>query len=113
MFGGGWRQAGLLAAGCLYALDHHVERLEEDHERARYIAKELNSLDAFSVDLDTVQTNMVYVECKRPAAEVAATLAASGIDVFDISPTHVRIVIHLHITDDDVQRLIDVCTSEF
>lgn len=113
MFGGGWRQAGILAAACLYALDHHVERLEEDHERARYIATELNALDAFSVDLGTVQTNMVYVECKQPASEVAEILASSGIDVFDISPTHVRIVIHLHITDEDVQRLLEVCASQF
>ena len=97
----------------MYALDHHVERLEEDHERARYIATELNALDAFSVDLDTVQTNMVYVECKQPASEVAEILASSGIDVFDISPTHVRIVIHLHITDEDVQRLLEVCASQF
>ena len=113
MFGGGWRQAGILAAGCLYALDHHVERLKEDHDRASYVASELNSLEASSVDLDTVQTNMVYVECKQPASEVAEILAASGIDVFDISPTHIRIVIHLHITDEDVQRLLEVCASEF
>ena len=105
-----WRK---IVAACLYALDHHIERLEEDHERARYIATELNALDAFSVDLGTVQTNMVYVECKQPASEVAEILESSGIDVFDISPTHVRIVIHLHITDEDVQRLLEVCASQF
>ena len=56
---------------------------------------------------------MVYVECKQPASEVAEILAASGIDVFDISPTHIRIVIHLHITDEDIPRLLEVCASEF
>jgi threonine aldolase len=70
-------------------------------------------MDAFSVDLTTVQTNMVYAQCARPADEVALELQHNGVDVFDISPTHIRIVVHLHITDEDVERFIDLCKRIF
>jgi len=106
MFGGGWRQAGILAAAGIYALDNHVERIAEDHQRARIIAEAIAVMDGFDVDLSTVQTNMVYVNTEAPAAEVAASLAELGIDLFDIASNSVRIVVHLHITDEDVARII-------
>ena len=106
MFGGGWRQAGVLAAAGLHALDHHIERMEEDHSRALFVAEAINAMDKFSVDLSTVQTNMVYVDCNMSANELAANLAKHGIDLFDIREDAVRIVIHLHITDEDVERII-------
>jgi threonine aldolase len=104
MFGGGWRQAGLLAAGCLHALDHHVGRLEEDHNRALVVAKMLNALPMFSVDLASVQSNMVYAETTESAAEVVAKFAEHGIDMFDLADNRIRIVIHLHITDEDIEQ---------
>jgi threonine aldolase len=106
MFGGGWRQAGILAAAGIYALDNHVERIAEDHLRARRIAEAIAVMDGFDVDLSTVQTNMVYVDTETPATEVAASLAELGIDLFDIALNTVRIVVHLHITDEDVERII-------
>ena len=102
MFGGGWRQAGLLAAGCLHALDHHVERLAEDHRRAKTIARMMDELPMFSVDLSSVQTNMVYAETTESAADIVAKFAAQGIDMFDLADNRIRIVVHLHITDEDV-----------
>ena len=62
MFGGGMRQAGIIAAGGLYAVENHIERLAEDHARARRLAEAVNAMDGFTVDLDSVQTNMVYVD---------------------------------------------------
>ncbi len=106
MFGGGMRQAGVLAAAALYALDNNIERLAEDHVRAKEIALAIADMDKFTVDLNTVQTNMVYVDCKMPAAELTVSLAELGIDLFDTGPNTVRIVTHLHITDEDVQRII-------
>lgn len=106
MFGGGWRQAGILAAAGIYALDNHVERIAEDHQRARRIAEAIAVMDGFDVDLSTVQTNMVYVNTEVPATEVVASLAELGIDLFDIALNTVRIVVHLHITDEDVERII-------
>lgn len=109
LFGGGWRQAGLLAGACLHALDHHVTRLGDDHRRARHIAESLNALSEFSVDLSTVQTNMVYVDCASPASEVVAILEKNGIDVLDTGLHRVRFVVHLHITDEDVEHLLSCC----
>ena len=113
MFGGGWRQAGLLAEACLHALDHHLDRLQDDHRRARTIAEALNDLSAFSVDLTTVQTNMVYVDCTDLASDVVSVLAANGVDVLDTGAHRIRFVVHLHITDDDVDQLLAVCRQEW
>ena len=112
-FGGGWRQAGLLADACLHALDHHVDRLQDDHRRARTIAEALNDLSAFSVDLTTVQSNMVYVDCTDLASDVVSVLAANGVDVLDTGAHRIRFVVHLHITDDDVDQLLAVCRQEW
>jgi threonine aldolase len=106
MFGGGWRQAGILAQACLFTLDNNIQRMEQDHERAKRIAAAINSMDAFSVDLDTVQTNMVYVTCEKSAHKVVEELQKHGIDLFDLGPNSVRIVCHLHIDDEDEQRII-------
>ena len=91
MFGGGMRQAGMLAAAGLHALDHHVERMEEDHARAKRLASAINDMDGFSVDLSTVETNMVYFDSHIPATEVMGALGTSGVDVLDIGPHSCRI----------------------
>ena len=106
MFGGGWRQAGIIASGALYALDNHVDRLAEDHARARRVAEAIDAMENFSVDLEAVQSNLVYVNCKIPAADVVESLAEHGIDMFDLPYNRVRVAIHLHITDEDVARII-------
>ncbi len=108
MFGGGMRQAGVLAAAGRYALDHHVERLAEDHARARGLAEAVESMGGYSVDLAAVQTNMCYIDATdgRDAAAVVAGLAEHGVDVLTVGPTAVRVVLHLHITDADVERTI-------
>ena len=106
MFGGGWRQAGVLAAAALFSLDHHVERLSEDHIRARRVAEEINNMEKFSVDLDAVQSNLVYVNYSGDAKQLVESLANFGIDMFDLPYNRVRVAIHLHITDEDVDRII-------
>ncbi|MBN16861.1 MAG: GntG family PLP-dependent aldolase [Candidatus Thermoplasmatota archaeon] len=106
MFGGGMRQAGVIAAGGLFALDHHIERLAEDHTRARKLAEAVNAMDGFTVDMESVQTNMVYIDGDLDAKEMMARLSKHGIDVLDVGPTAVRAVIHLHITDEDIDRTI-------
>ena len=97
----------------MHALDHHVERLAEDHKRAITVAKALDAMKSFSVDMSTVQTNMVYVKCTSAASEVASELQKNGVDVFDISPTHIRVVTHLHITDEDIEAFIVLCKRLF
>jgi threonine aldolase len=111
MFGGGMRQAGMLAAAGLHALDHHVERMAEDHHRAMHLATAINGIDGFTVDLATVETNMVYFESNVKATKVMQALSTSGIDVLDIGPNTCRIVLHLHVTDEDVNHVIQTFES--
>ena len=107
MLGGGMRQAGILAAAGLFALDHNYFRLLEDHTRALALAQGLANLDGFDLNLKSVQTNMLYVKTEVLASEVVTRLAKHGIDVLAISSHLIRLVTHLHITDKDIVKTID------
>ena len=112
MFGGGMRQSGILAAAGIYALENNIQRMEDDHRRAKTIAQAIDEMDHVSVDIDAVQTNMVYFSSDNHSAnEVSQIMSRAGIDMFDISPTHCRIVTHLHITDEDVKKVIEVLSN--
>ena len=113
MFGGGMRQAGIIAAAGIYALDNNIERLAEDHARAQRFAESINEMKSYSVNLDTVQTNMVYVDLidGRDAEDMVSRLAEKGVDLLDISPTSLRAVFHLHVTDEDVDSAIEAFSS--
>ena len=92
--GGGMRQTGILAAAGLYALDHHVERLADDHVNARLLA------EACGVDPATIDTNIVVVEHSDAAGFVAAA-RAEGVRVAAVGPTAVRLVTHLDVSRED------------
>jgi len=114
MFGGGMRQAGVLAAAGLYALDHHVAGMADDHRRARRLAVELDALPGIAVDLDSVQTNMAYVDFAgtgRPAAHWVASMEAAGILAHATSATTVRFVTHLQVGDDGIDAVL-ACVRE-
>ncbi len=101
-FGGAMRQAGIVAAAALYALDHHVERIADDHARARRLAKALSTAGV-GVDLDQVQTNFVQIDVGEDRAGAIERLRTHGVLVSTtVHPTVVRAVLHLDITDDDV-----------
>jgi threonine aldolase len=95
--GGGMRQVGILAAAGLYALDHHVERLAEDHAHARLLA------EACGVDPASVDTNIVVVP-RSDAGEFVAAARDAGVLVATVGPTAVRLVTHLDITRDDAEK---------
>ena len=107
MFGGGMRQVGVLAACGIYALEHHIDRMSEDHSRAQRLAEAINKIDGFSVNLESVETNMVYIQGDQGAKEILRKLTELGIDVLEVGPIAVRAVIHLHITDEDIDRTIE------
>ena len=112
MFGGGMRQAGILASAGLYALDNHIERLSEDHIRAKKLAEAINNLEKFSVNLDTVQSNMVYVSVpEKQATQTVEALSSHGVDTIEIGDSTIRAVTHLHITDEDIERTISAFAS--
>ena len=95
--GGGMRQAGILAAACLYALDHHVARLAEDHENARALARRLADIPGVRVEFDRVETNMVYAEVPVEAAPLVTRLRAAGLLVNSVGPHALRLVCHLDV----------------
>ncbi|MED5274162.1 MAG: GntG family PLP-dependent aldolase [Candidatus Thermoplasmatota archaeon] len=108
MFGGGMRQAGIIAAAGNYALDNNIDRLSEDHIRARRLAEAIEQMPAFSVDLEQVQTNMVYIGCEDGGAErLVSRLSEQGVDALSIDESSIRAVTHLHITDDDIDKAIN------
>ena len=117
MYGGGMRQAGLLAAAALYALDHHVERLADDHANARRIAEGLNALDGVTVALERVQTNLVYFELDpshplstiHPNGESALVAALDEAGVRITGGAHrLRAVTHLDVTTEAIERALEV-----
>lgn len=102
--GGGMRQVGVLAAACLYALDHHLPRLGEDHEHARLLAERLG------VDPASVETNMVVLDdVNAPLVAEAAT--AEGVLVSQVSARKIRLVTHLDVDRAGVDRAADVLTG--
>jgi threonine aldolase len=108
MLGGGMRQAGILAAGCLHALDHHWDRLAEDHANAQALAQGLRTIDEIA-HVDQA-TNMIFVTfdgAKVPTAQCSALqkhLSAAGI-LAAIAPT-TRLVTHLDVSRDDVDTVV-------
>ncbi len=97
--GAGWRQAGILAAGCSYALDHHVERLAEDHAAAQAFALALADHVPEAVSAERTETNIVMVRTGDiPAAVVAARANESGVALSVIGPHVIRAVTHLDVT---------------
>ena len=105
--GGGMRQAGILAAAGLYALDHHVDRLADDHARARRIADAIAAAVPAAVDPVAVQTNIVVIE-SLDAAQVVARAREAGVLLGQLDPTHARLVTHLDVDDDDADQAAEV-----
>jgi threonine aldolase len=102
--GGGWRQAGVLAAACLYALDHHVQRLADDHAAARVFAEAVAACVPTAVEPDAVETNVVVINTGSiPAAPIAAAAAERGVQVSALGPFMIRAVTHLDVTVEDCE----------
>src|SRR3954452_11395989 len=96
MMGGAMRQAGIVAAAGLYALDHNVERLAEDHENARALAEGVAALPGARIDAPLVETNIVIFEVDAPPAVLAA-LAADGVEMTQMGPGRIRAVTHMDV----------------
>ena len=99
LLGGALRQSGILAAAALYALDHHVERLADDHARARRLA------EGIGIDASEVETN--FVSIPDPYGEGIKRAAEAGVALGELRPGWLRAVTHLDVTDDDVDAAID------
>lgn len=108
---GGWmRQAGILAAGALYALEHNLERLASDHGLARALAARLDGLAGLCAPPSGVETNLVLCRVEHPAWDaprLAAALAEEGVRVSALTPDTLRFVTHLDVGPADVERAAD------
>jgi threonine aldolase len=111
LFGGGMRQAGILAAGALHALDHHVDRLRVDHEHARLLGEAFAATEGFALESGPVETNLVWVVVDRSlgtAAEVAAYLRSHGILVSALGTQVLRACTHLDVSREQVEHAASV-----
>jgi threonine aldolase len=104
MLGGAFRQSGMMAAGCLHALDHHVDRLAEDHEHARLLASGLAALPGVTINPDTVETNIVIFEVDDAPALVERV--ADQVELWAADARRVRAVTHLDVTAADIERAL-------
>lgn len=108
-FGGGMRQGGIAAAGALYALEHHRERLGEDHANARVLADALAAIDVIDLNPATVETNIVrFNTLGMPAAALVEKAKSRRVALLDTGPNSIRAVTNLHVTANDITTAIEV-----
>jgi threonine aldolase len=106
MWGGGMRQIGVLAAAAEYAVDHHYSLLEEDHRKARELAAIIDECDALSIDVESIETNILIFDIKTMSAESAVQkLEKEGIQVVPFGPKTLRATFYFQITDKDLERV--------
>ncbi len=108
--GGAMRQAGIIAAACLYALDHHVERIAEDHDNAKLLAQGLAEIPGIELDPDSIETNIVYFRLAPSApspSEVARRLETHGVRIGASGGDRMRAVTHIDIDRAGIDVAID------
>jgi threonine aldolase len=107
VFGGGMRQAGILAAAALHALEHHVERLAEDHANAQVLARAVEETEGLRLESGPVETNLVWIAVDPSfgsAKDVASRLRDQGILISVLGPQVLRACTHLDLSRDDVEQ---------
>ena len=109
LFGGGMRQAGIIAAAGLYAVKNNIKRLSQDHENAQVLAKALDALPIFEIDFDRVQTNIVIAQLtgSLTAEEVLGSLLEVGVLAVPFGPKKIRFVTHLDVNEEDCNEAVD------
>lgn len=106
MLGGGMRQAGIIAAGALYALKHHRERLKDDHVNAKILAEGLHQIEGIMIDPNEVQTNIVMFHTQDfPAQQLVDRLQEKGVAVLATGKQSIRAVTNLMVTQEQIQQV--------
>lgn len=107
--GGSMRQSGIIAAAGLYALDHHWDRLADDHANARKLSEGLANIKGISIDPDAMPTNLVFFDVTKPgwtAPKLMAAMKENGVGIGAFGPRTVRVVTHLDVTSDDIDSAL-------
>ena len=119
MFGGTMRQTGILAGAAMYALDHHIERLKEDHANAKQLGMALHQINGLSCDVHTTDTNLVFFDIESWLGDgptLCRKLWENGIYAESLDPQRIRFVTHLGVNKSDIERAIqitaDLCKDE-
>lgn len=115
-YGGGMRQVGVLAAAGHFALDHNIERLVDDHRRARELALALNAIDATLINPSTVETNIVGLDLSFmpfTAAEFAMRCRDAGLLISALGPQYARLVTHMDFDDTQCEQAIEILKKAF
>lgn len=116
MFGGGMRQVGIIAAGGIYAIENNFNRLVEDHRNAKVLAQGLSKIAKISVDLESVQTNIVVIDLKESGMEVGEVLnqlKEKGVLAVPFGKNKIRCVTHLDVNEDDIYLALKVFREVF
>jgi len=106
MFGGGMRQVGIVAAAGIYALDHHLERLKEDHQNAKHLALRLKEFKGIFIDPEHVETNIIIFNIAgtgMTAHELTEAMKEKGVLIHPIGKTQIRLVTHLDVSSEDIE----------
>jgi threonine aldolase len=107
LFGGGMRQAGIMAAGCLYALDHNIDRLADDHQNAQILADVVADTPGLHLEPAEVETNLVWFRIDQSvgtAKDITARLKQNGVLVHAAGPQKIRACTHLDVTKAQAER---------
>jgi len=116
IFGGGMRQAGVLAAAGMYALENNITRLKEDHANAKSLARELSTIRGFDIDMDSVQTNIVIISLEklgRAPEEVLAVLKTKGVLLTLGNYMGIRAVTHMDVSSEQVMFAAQIIKQAF
>ena len=111
LFGGGMRQAGVISAGALFALEHHVERLADDHAHAQILADAVCSTEGLTLWPERVETNLVFFDVDPAICSAAGLVGAikrHGVSMLAMGPTRVRAVLHLDVSEADIRRAAEI-----
>jgi len=114
ILGGGMRQAGILAAGALYALEHNIDRLEEDHRKAKVFAEQLSGIDGIQIDPASVQTNIVIMRISdrnKNTSDIVGKLKEKNILISEMDSSTLRAVTHLDVSMDQVNKAAEIIRS--
>jgi threonine aldolase len=109
MFGGGMRQVGIIAAAGIYALDHHLERLKEDHQNAKRLGVGLKEFKGVSIDPRHVETNIVIFDVantRMTANQMAEAMKKEGVLIHAFGKTQIRLVTHLDVSAEDIEKTL-------
>jgi threonine aldolase len=108
ILGGGMRQAGIIAAGAIYALENNIERLKQDHKNAKHFAEEISKVPFVVIDMESVQTNIVIFNTTKDAFKIREILEGKGLLLTNDGKDKMRAVFHLDVSEAQTEQAISI-----